>query len=82
MAFAYSSVALSALQVLLAANQGFDETNIVLEIVSLVIGSASIVSVLLARLIIAVLFGALRILNEIFARGKRDDVKSNFDLND
>lgn len=80
MAFAYLSVALSALQVLLTANQGYDHTNIVLEGVSLVIGSASIVGVLFAVLIMAILFGALRILKEAFARCKSADVELNFFL--
>lgn len=80
LAFAYFSVALSALQVLLSANQGYDNTNRVLEVVSLAIGSASILSVFLAVLIMALLFMALSILNESFARGKRADVEHDFDL--
>ncbi len=82
LAFAYFSVALSALQVLLSANQGYDTTNRALEVVSLAIGSASILSVLLAVLIMALLFMMLSILNENFARRKRADVEHDFDLTD
>ncbi|KAL8914083.1 MAG: hypothetical protein Q9171_001199 [Xanthocarpia ochracea] len=80
LAFAYFSVALSALQVLLSANQGYDSTNRVLEVISLALGSASILSVFLAALIMAVLFMILSILNENFARRKRADVEHDFNL--
>ena len=79
-AFAYFSVALSALQVLLSANQGRDDTNRILELVSLAIGSASIIGVLMAVLIMAALFAILTLLNERFARRKRADVEQVFDL--
>ncbi|KAL8960923.1 MAG: hypothetical protein Q9193_002449 [Seirophora villosa] len=82
LAFAYMSVALSALQVLLAADQGYDDTNKVLRGLSLAVGSTSIISVLLTVVLIAALFGTLRIVNEAFARGKRADVQGDFELND
>lgn len=79
LAFAYLSVALSALQVLLGANH---DTNRVLRAVSLAIGSASIISVLMTVLIMAALFVAMRMVNETFARRKRADVEGDFDLSD
>ncbi|KAL8903535.1 MAG: hypothetical protein Q9207_003869 [Kuettlingeria erythrocarpa] len=82
LAFAYYSVALSALQVLLSANQGYDNTNRVLGGISLALGSASILSVFLALLIMALLFMTLSILNENFARRRRADVEHDFDLNE
>ncbi|KAL8918020.1 MAG: hypothetical protein Q9208_007618 [Pyrenodesmia sp. 3 TL-2023] len=80
LAFAYFSVVLSALQVLLSANQGYENTNRVLEGVSLALGSASILSVFLAVLIMAALFAILSILNENFARRRRTDVEHAFNL--
>ena len=80
--FAYFSVALSALQVLLAANQDHDSTNHILRSVSLGIGSASMVGVVLSVLIMAVLFVVLKLINEAFARGKRAVVRDDFTLND
>ena len=80
LAFAYFSIALSALQVLLAADQGRGVTNGVLRVASLVIGSASMISVVLAVLVMAVLFVTLRLVNEGFAREKRDDVQRDVDL--
>lgn len=80
LAFAYFSVALSALQVLLTANQSKGDPNRVLELVSLVIGSASIISVLMALLVMAALFAILRILNENFARRKRADLERHLGL--
>lgn len=80
--FAYISVALSALQVLLTANQDYDSTNQILRSVSFGIGSASMVGVVLSVLVMAVLFVVLKLTNEAFARGKRAVVRDEFTLID
>ena len=80
--FAYISVALSALQVLLTANQDYDRTNQILRSVSLGFGSASMVGVVVSVLVMAVLFVVLKLMNEAFARGKRAVVWEHFTLND
>lgn len=76
--FAYFSVALSALQVLLDADQGRGDTNRVLSLVSIVIGSTSIISVLVALVVMAALFVILRWVNENYARNKRFDEEGDF----
>lgn len=77
---AYATVALSALQVLLATDQGRDNTNEVPRGVSLSIGTASIVSVGVAVPVMAALFAVLRFVNEAFAKRKRVDVANGFPL--
>jgi hypothetical protein len=80
LAFAYVAVALSALQVLLSANQGNDSTNKFLRGVSFGIGSASMVSIVMTVSVMATLFVTLQMVNATFARRKRADVEGTFAL--
>ena len=69
LAFAYLSVVLSALQVLLAAEQS--QGQVVLKWVSIVIGASSSLSVVVVVLVMAGLLVMLRLSNERFAKSKR-----------
>lgn len=82
LAFAYLSVSLSAFQVLLAADPYQASENSALRWISIVTGTASAVSVLIAVLIMAVLLVILRLVNEAFARSKRFRVEDDFELNE
>ena len=69
LAFAYLSIILSALQVLLAADQS--QGQVVLRWVSIVIGTSSTLSVVVIVLVMAGLLIALRLSNEKFAKSKK-----------
>ena len=69
LAFAYLSVVLSALQVLLAADQ--DQGQGVLRWVSIAIGAISTLSVVVVVLVMAGLLVTLRLSNEKFAKSQK-----------
>ena len=75
-------MALSALQVLLTADQGRENNaNGLLRGISLGIGTASIIGGVGAVLVMAALFSVLRFVNEAFAKSKKIDSKESFPLN-
>lgn len=82
LAFAYISVALSALQVLVTTNQSQQNMSPALKGVSLGIGTASIVSVMTVVLVMLALFITLRVTNEAFAKSKSVYVEHDFALGD
>ena len=69
LAFAYLSIVLSALQVLLAADQG--QAQVVLRWVSIVTGPSSMLSVVVVLLLMGGLLVVLKLVNEGFAKSKR-----------